>query len=165
MQRIHFNVLNNIVFYCCLLLQWMVVGHRGLCGLTAQWLVVMECKLEPTPASTPRLGTMALTVLGQREKHKTVTFSPVLVCLSCIYNSQSMLPQLMFTVIIDCIVHRWSLPLVSMVIMFPKLWRRVIVTTQNVSVRHIRRCSMLSWDRGREKQTGDSAVLQTALSK
>lgn len=82
----------DLVFYCWFvcLFQLMEVGHHGLCGLTAQWLVVMERRFEPTPASTPHLGTTALTVLGQRGKQKTVPLSPVLVCfhIYCYFSSR-----------------------------------------------------------------------------
>lgn len=81
------------------------------------------------------------------------------------YFIQSTVTQLRFVVVVDGIAGRWSLSLVSMVVMFPKLWRGFSVTASNVSVRSSRRCNVSSWDRGREKQTRESAVLQTALPK
>lgn len=61
--------------------QWTVAGRPGLCGLTAQRLVVMEVRSEPVPASTRRLATTAPTVQGRRDKHATVPLSLVLVCV------------------------------------------------------------------------------------
>lgn len=86
-------------------------------------------------------------------------------CTGTTYSIQSTVTQLRFVDVIDGIGCRWSLSLGSMVIMFPKLWRGFSVTASNVSVRSSRWCNLSSWDRGREKQTGASAVLQKALPK
>lgn len=65
-------------------------------------------------------------------------------CTGTAYSIQSTVTQLSFVVVIDGIVFRRSLPLVSMVIMFPKLWRGFSVTASNVSVRSSRRCNVSS---------------------
>lgn len=93
----------------------MVGGRRGLCGLTAQRPVVMECRSELTPASTPRLGTTGLTATDRREKRRSATLLPVLVCFqascsrcSChdvaCRHSSGPLPQLMFAVVFDALL-------------------------------------------------------------
>lgn len=85
----------------------------------------------------------------------------VLVLHTC--SVQSSVTQLSVVALIDGNVCRWFLSLVSMVAMFPKLWCRFSVAASNVSLRRSRRCDVSAWGRGREKQTGESAVLQTAL--
>lgn len=92
-----------------------------------------------------------------------------IIMLSWHYSTYSSIQgtatYLRFVVVIGGIVYRWSLSVVSLVVMFPKLWRGFSVTASNVSVWRSRRCNMSSWDQGRENQTGESAVLQTALPK